>query len=463
MKVLSRLFALVLIVSVLALVGCIGGNDNDDGYSPVLTGEILVSAFADAGNKGNFAALREGERSELRAVITDKFQARIKIDDATPVLYDLDRSDDSKKLTLADTVVGLVTPGTHRVTVEIVAKGAAADAPAIMKRIGHATVVAGQTNDSAIKNVEINYDSTAKALVYEAWDQNSTKTIDEMSVDLSSLKTAIQNLIIVGGVISETATLDLATLKTEIDTAVAKVGVIDIAQTRFSGDYRAFFVNALTATRWVGVSDVSVVDGQITEKVKVNTDSALIDTETSYSVIESSGDLTFSTVTKNRGAVAASGNVAMVHVYNKTPYIGLFIKQPTTASNATLNGTYRVFEYSDAVDASFKPAQPGVQAYSLKFDGAGEFTVTSLFNPDTLADTIPAGTYSVAGGGRITFNGVSSKSEYAQVDPAGNMFAYVSYKTGGRCVFAVGVKQSSDSTWSGNFVEATINGGVDGA
>jgi len=152
-----------------------------------------------------------------------------------------------------------------------------------------------------------------------------------------------------------------------------------------------------------------------------------------------------------------------VHVYNKTPYIGLFIKQPTTATNATLNGTYRVFEYSDAVDALFEPAQPGVQAYSLKFDGEGAFTVTSLFNPGSLADTIPAGTYSVAGGGRITFNGVSSKSEYAQVDPEGNMFAYVSYKAGGRCVFAVGVKQSSDSAWSGNFVEATVNSSAEGA
>ena len=463
MKVLSRSFALILIVSVLALAGCMGGNDNDDGYSPVLTGEVLVSAFADAGSNKTFAALRDSERGEIRAAIADKFQARIKIDDAAPLYYDLSYASGTDNLVLADVVVNSVAPGIHRVTVEIVARGAAADAPAIMKLIDHATVVAGQTNDSDIKNVEIDYDSTAKALVYEAWEQNSTRTIDEISVDLKSLKTAIQALIVVGGVISETAALDLPTLDAEIQSAVAKIKILEATQARFAGNYRAFFVNALAATRWVGVSDVSVVDGQIAETVKVNSDATLVNTESNYSVIESNGDLTFSTVTKNRGAVSSSGNVAMVHVYNKTPYVGLFIKQPTTATTATLKGTYRVFEYSDEVDNSFKPARSGVQAYSLKFDGEGGFTVSSLFNPDSLADSIPAGTYSVAGGGRITFNGVSAKSEYAQVDPEGSMFAYVRYKAGGRCIFAVGVKQSSDSAWSGDFVEATINSGVDGA
>ncbi|MBU1107744.1 MAG: hypothetical protein KKB51_13815 [Candidatus Riflebacteria bacterium] len=461
MKVLSRLFALFLVVSLLALVGCMGGNDDDGGYSVPLTGEILVSAFADSGSDKTFAALRDNEIAEVRAVVADKFQARVKIDDGVPLLYDLSYASGTDLLELASVVVNSVAPGTHRVTVEIVAKGAAADAPAIMKRISHATVVAGETNITDIKNAEINYDSTAKALVYEAWSQNTTKTIDEMTVDLTKLKKAIQGLIIdANGVINETAALNLQTLDAEIKTALENIKVVEVALTHFTGDYRAFFVNALAAKRWVGVSDVSVVDGKITETVKVNSDSTLVDTESNYTVIESKGDLTFSTVTKNRGAVSASGNVAMVHVWNRTPYVGLFIKKPTAATNATLKGTYRVFEYSDAVDVSYKPSQPVVQAYSLKFDGEGGFTVTSSFNPDTLASTFTAGTYAVATGGKVTFNGASPKNEYTQIDPAGNMFAYISYTAGGRCIFAVGVRQGA-TAWSGNSVEACVNAGVD--
>jgi len=460
-KVFSRLIAALIVCSVAFLAGCMGGSDNDTGYSPVLTGEILVSAFADSGNKADFVeALRSSEKAALRTAISEGFQARVKIDDGAPVYFNLDLSADSNTLTLAETAVTSVSPGTHRVTVEIVAKGAAADAPAIMKRIGHATVVAGQTNDSDIKNVEINYDSTAKALVYEAWSQNTSKTIDEMSVDLSAVKTEIQKQIIAAEKIGNTVSLDItaAALKGAIDTAVAAIKIIEVSQTRFSGNYRAFFVNALGSIRWVGVSDVSVVynsdlkNSDVSETVKVKSDASLVDA--TYTVTESSGELTFSTVTKNRGSVATSGNVAMVHVFNKTPYIGLFIKQPTAATNATLKGTYNVFEYSDAVDASFKPATPGVQAYSLSFDGEGAFTVKSSYNPDSLASAFTAGTYSVVGGGRITFS--SSKTEYAQVDPDGNLFAFVSYQAGGRCVFAVGVKQNSDSTWSGNFVEAAV-------
>lgn len=468
MKVFIRLIAAIVICSVVFMAGCMGGSDNDTGYSPLLTGEIQVSAVADSGNKGTFVeALRGSEQAALRSAVSESFQARVKIDDGTPVFFDLDLSADGKTLTLAATVVNSVAPGTHRVTVEIVAKGAAADAPAIMKRIGHATVVAGQTNDSDIKDFEINYDSTAKALVYEAWSQNTSKTIDEMSVDLSAVKTAIQGQIIVAGEIGSTVGIDLTatTLKNAIDTAVAAIKIIEVSQTRFSGDYRAFFVNTLGSARWVGVSDVSVVynsdlkNSKVDETVKLHSDASLVSTESDYTVTESNGELTFSTVTKNRGAVGTSGNVAMVHVYNKTPYVGLFIKQPTAATNATLKGTYNVFEYSDAVDASFQPNKPGVQAYSLKFDGEGAFTVTSSYNPDSLASAFSAGTYKVAGGGCITFS--SSKTEYAQVDPDGNLFAFISYQAGGHCVFAIGVKQNSDSTWSGNFVEAAVKSNVE--
>lgn len=468
MKVFGNMILAAFLICLISLVGCMSGNDNDTGYSPVLTGDILVSAFADSGNKGTFVpALREEQATGIRAAVTEKFQARIKIDDGAPVYYDLDRSADGKTLTLAQVVINSVSPGTHRVTLEIVAKGAAAGTPPVMKRIGHATVVAGQTNDSDIKNLEINYDSTAKALVYEAWSENKSKTIDEMSVDLSAVKTAIQNIIIVGGQIGENVGLDLAVpaLKTAIESAVAVIKVVEVTNTRFSGDYRAFFVNALGTVRWVGVSDISVVydnnlkNSTVSETVKVNSDTSMVNQATNYTVAESGGELTFSTVTKNRGSVAPSGKVAMVHVFNKTPYLGLFIKTPTTASNATLKGTYNLFEFSDAVDGSFKPTQPGVQAYSLKFDGEGTFTVNSSYNPDSLPAAFAAGAYKVVGGGRITFT--SSKSEYAQVDPDGNLFAFISYSAGGRCIFAVGVKQDSSSTWNGNFIEAALNGSVE--
>lgn len=462
MKNFIRFFVIFSVLSMISLIGCMGGNDNDTGYSPVSTGEILVSAFADSGNKGTFvAAQRDTNLPALRAAVSTRFQARIKVDDGSPLLYDLERSDDGKKLTLANVVLNSVAPGAHRVTVEIIKKGAAAGSPAVLKRIGNATVVAGQTNDSDIKNIEINYDSTAKALVYEAWAQNNSKTIDEMSVDLSALKTAIQNRIIKSGNIDGESGLDLAALKAEIDNAVAKITVLDISKTRFEGDYRAFFVNALGSLRWVGVSDVLVTGGKITETIKVSSDlSRVVGTDASYSVTESSGELYFSTVTKNRGAVAASGNVAMIHVWNKTPYLGLMIKKPADASNATLKGTYNVFAFSDAVDGSFKPSQPGVQAYSLKFDGEGGFTQSSSFDPDSLASIFSSGSYSVAGGGRIKFS--DSKTEYAQVSPDGNLFAFVSYSAGGRCIFAIGVKQNSDSTWNGSFIETGVYAGVDG-
>lgn len=465
-KVLNRFFIFLLILSAVALAGCFGGDDNDGGYTAPLTGDILVSAVASAGDTNNVpnsfaASIKSGPAAEIRAAAAVNFQARVKIGNNSPRLFDVERSDNGTELQLKETVINAVTPGVQHVLIEIVARDAAADASPILKTIEKVTVTAGQTNDSDAKDSLINFKSTAKALAYEKWPENTSKSIDEMNLtdtDSKALVNAIKSAITAAGEIGKAGNLNTADITGKVQKAVETATTAVPTQNRFDGSYRAFYVNAGAASRWVGVSEISVNNGQITESAKVDPASKL-GAIPSYSATENAGALVFSTETKNRGAVSPSGNIAMMHKWNKDPYIGLLIKKPTSATNATLKGTYMVFEYFDSVDSSWKTSRSGTQAYSIKADGAGGMTVQSTFNPDSLNSTFTTGTYSVAGGGRITWNGQSSTTEYSQISPDGSVFAHISFNQGQFCVFAVGIKQGA-TEWNGSYTEAGINAGT---
>lgn len=194
MRLTSRFLALFLALSVVVLVGCFG--DDDDEIWP-LSGAIKLSAVADAGDATFPAAMRVSTPASIRAAVAAKFQARIKIGVGGYRTFSLDRSDDGKKLTLDATVSGVET-GKQQVTIEIVASGVA-DAEPILKTIKTAEVTAGQTNDSDINNVPVNYETTAKALAYESWSENTSKNIDQFAPDQSSvdsleakIKTAVE-------------------------------------------------------------------------------------------------------------------------------------------------------------------------------------------------------------------------------------------------------------------------------
>ncbi|MDD3148074.1 MAG: hypothetical protein PHD82_12270, partial [Candidatus Riflebacteria bacterium] len=104
---------------------------------------------------------------------SNKFLANIKIGASRHRTLTLERSDNGQTLTLDATIDG-VGAGKQQVTIEIVASGVADPEP-ILKTITTATVAAGQTNEGDIKNAPINYETTAKAIAYEAWPASSNQ------------------------------------------------------------------------------------------------------------------------------------------------------------------------------------------------------------------------------------------------------------------------------------------------
>ncbi len=178
MRVRIRLLCLLVLVSLSFLtIGCLW-NDDDDQVWP-LAGAIKLSAIADAGTGTFAAAMRAATAAEMRAVAASKFQARVRIGASRLRFFTVDLSADNKKLILDATIDG-VDAGKQQVTIEIVAAGIA-DAAPILKTIATATVAAGQTNSDSIINVPINYETTAKAIAYEAWTASGSKTIDEFT------------------------------------------------------------------------------------------------------------------------------------------------------------------------------------------------------------------------------------------------------------------------------------------
>ena len=463
MKVLSRLLALFLIISVLALVGCFGGDDDDDYVAS--TGEILLSAEVDAPAAAVFAAaLRGSVVGELRAAKSTKFKALIKLAGNKVATPDLDLSADGKKLTMAETSV-TATTGKQQVTIEVVP--VADETKPVLKTIVVAEVVAGTPADE--KGTKVDTETTAKAVAYEAWDKKATNTIDEFvpaTADITALKTQIETTL--GNSIDGSKDLTDSAIQTAATEAAKDVEpVVEpvATQNRFSGNYRVFYLNASTQNRWVGMSELSVNNGQITDTVKVDPDPAEINQVENYSVTESAGNLVFSGDSSNRGVVSPSGNLAMVHKWvSSDPYIGLYVKKPTSASNATLNGTYRFYEFFDEVTASFVPKQiSNMTVFSMTFNGNGTYSNHSVVYKEAADDWVPelTGTYSVSSDGKISV-GPDSASEFMQVSADGNVIVFVKFEADNSCNFTVGIKQDSSlvtADANGNWLYACVSAG----
>ena len=241
---------------------------------------------------------------------------------------------------------------------------------------------------------------------------------------------------------------------------------LQIASTkRFSGNYRFFQLNASIQNRWVGMSEVTVSGNQFSGIVKLDPDPAEINTTYSATFTESNGAITFSGETTVRGAISPSGNIGLIHDWKSSdPSIGLLIKKPTAASNATLNGTYRFYEFFDEVAASFVPKQVSAMTVSsITFNGNGTYSNHSVVYKEAADDWVPelTGTYSVSSDGKISV-GPDSASEFMQVSADGNVIVFVKFEANNSCSFTVGIKQDSSlatADMNGNWLQASVNAG----
>lgn len=170
---------LVLLGCYLSIPGCWLHRVGDSEAVPA-AGAIKVSAVASAGS-GTFASasMKGAVSPELRSETARKFSARIKIGAARPRMFSLDLSEDLKNLRL-DAVVDALGAGKQQLTIEIVASEAV-NADPVLKTIATATVAVGQTNENDIKNAPIDFNTTAKAISYESWGENSTRSIDDFN------------------------------------------------------------------------------------------------------------------------------------------------------------------------------------------------------------------------------------------------------------------------------------------
>jgi len=454
-KFLVRFSVLLLLIASLTFAGCILGDDDDD--DPVVsTGEILLSADVDAPAGTTFAAaLRGAVAGDLRAAKSSKFRAVIRINSIKITDKDLDLSDDGKKLTMAETSVTANT-GKQQVTVEVVT---ATDEKPILKTIVAVDVSATTPVDK--KNTAVNTTTTAKAVAYEAWDGKSTKTIDDFapaSADLTALETQIKTTL--GSTIDGSKDLTDSSITTKAEEVAKETPVPTTSTTnRFSGNYRIFFLNASTQNRWVGMSELTVSGNQISSTVKLDPDSSEINTTDTRTFTESDGTVTISGNTTNRGAISPSGNIGLIHDWQSDPYIGLLIKKPTAASNATLNGTYRFYEFQDSVNSTFVPTGTSLMVVSqITFDGTGNYSDHQVIYKDGSWNPSPTGTYSVSSSGEVTMG--SGSNQFVQVSADGNVVVFVQYLSNDICAFAVGIKQDSSlvtADMNGNWLQACVS------
>ena len=229
---------------------------------------------------------------------------------------------------------------------------------------------------------------------------------------------------------------------------------------RFSGNYWIFHVNAAQRNRWVGVSEISVVNGVVNGTVVSDPEEAA-GTPFNFNVTETDGSLVVNTV--NDGVVAPSGNYAVLQD-RKTgdPMITFMMRKSGNASNATLKGTYMVLEYSDDTISGLVPAKARTQAFTIDFDGQGGFTTASIFDPDsTFTNEYLSGTYSVREDGKIVIN--NDQNNVAYVSPDGNVVMSTGFEdtSNGYCAYSIFIKVGGTS-FSGTFREAGVNGGNEG-
>lgn len=233
---------------------------------------------------------------------------------------------------------------------------------------------------------------------------------------------------------------------------------------RLSGNYRLFHYNASTQNRWCGMSEATVNNGQITDTVKLDPDASEINTVVNVAVSESAGALTFTGQPYKRGAVAPSGNIAIMHEWKSDdPMVSIFVKKPTAASVATLNGTYRMYEVGEDVGANYAPQKSKVQAYTMSFDGNGNCSATKGFDPDSMWDgaVSTTDTYSVTADGKVTFGGASGMTDFIQVSPDGNVIVAVGFASD-NLIMTVGIRESNAlniADMNGNWVYTCVSAG----
>jgi len=460
-KFLVRFSVLLLLIASLPLAGCILGGDDDD--DPVVsTGEILLSADVDAPAGTTFAATMRGAiAGELRAAKSSKFKAVIRINSLKVTDKELDLSADGKKLTMAETSVTANT-GKQQVTVEVVT---ATDEKPILKTIVTADVSATTPVDK--KNTAVTTTTTAKAVAYEAWDGKTTKTIDDFapaSADITALETQIKTTL--GSTIDGSKNLTDSAITTKAE-EVAEATPVPTTSTsnRFSGNYRIFYLNGSTQNRWVGMSELTVSGNQISSTVILDPEASEINNTETKTFTESDGTITIAGNTTNRGAISASGNTGLIHFWNSAdPYIGLVIKKPTVASNATLNGTYRFYEFQDKVNSSFVPTGTSLMVVSqITFDGSGNYSNFQVVYNDGSWSPTSTGVYSVSSCGQVTIGSTAPGSdEFMQVSADGNVVVFVQYNSNDFCGFAVGIKQDSSlatADMNGNWLQACVSAG----
>ncbi|PKL40360.1 MAG: hypothetical protein CVV41_19425 [Candidatus Riflebacteria bacterium HGW-Riflebacteria-1] len=234
------------------------------------------------------------------------------------------------------------------------------------------------------------------------------------------------------------------------------------ASTRFSGNYRVFELNASTQNRWVGMSEVTVSGNQLSATVKLDPDSTEINKTNSATFTESNGAIAFSGSTTNRGAISPSGNIGLYHDYKAgDPVVGLFVKRPTSASVATLNGTYRFYEFQDSVNSSYVPTGTSLMLVSeITFNGSGNFSNFHTIYKDGNWTPTATGNYSVSADGQVSIG--DGSNQFVQVSADGNVIVFVQYLANDICAFAVAIKQDPSLTtadMNGNWLYACVSAG----
>jgi hypothetical protein len=215
------------------------------------------------------------------------------------------------------------------------------------------------------------------------------------------------------------------------------------------------------------MSEISVTNGRVDYQVKMDPDQTSVNSTGFFNVVESDGNLTANMNSTKRGAVSASGDIAMMHDWKSNdPMVSLFVKKPTNASVASLNGTYRIYDVADEVGADYAPKKATVQMYIMTFDGKGGYTSSKDFDPDSIWEregepSPQTGQYTVTTDGKVALSNSPGDSDFGQVSPDGNVYVHVSFAHD-YAGMAVGIKQDGSLTtadMNGNWVYACVSAG----
>lgn len=460
-KVLGCCLVFAMLTGLVLSVGC-GGSSG--GLAAIL-GAITIAAIVTASGGGAGALVFAADIKSPVALVrfaadSDKFAGKIKLNGVElPTAIALTRSDDGTQL-LLNTTLSDISDGKQQISIDVYPTGSTL-AP-VLRSVVTATVSGGATTAIA---PAVDCDTTAKAMAYDKWAGASTNSIDDFKpadADIASLALQIRTELLAGGVeINPAATFEYSAAliasvtQTAENTAVPAATVV--YQKRLAGNYRAFTFSAGTQNRWASMCEIAVTGDQLVSIVKIDP-SDPVGTQYTATVSETDGGFSLIGDTQNRGVVSPSGNFAILHDWQSDdPNTALFVKIPTAATNTTLNGTYRLYECSDDVNATYVPTKATTQVCTMTFNN-GTFTRQSIFDPYSEWDNNTSGNYSVSTDGTVTIVG-SVANSYAQVSADGNVFVHVSFLQGEYCDLSIGIKEGG-STWNGSFLNASVAGAV---